>query len=41
MSDSAETDVIDHGEGVSMYLGTGDLKHLVHEMNGIRGHADT
>ena len=40
VSNSAETDVIGHGKGVSTYLGTGDPKCLIHETDGIRGHAD-
>ena len=37
----AETEVIGHGEGTSMYLGPGDAKCLVLETDGTRNHTDT
>lgn len=39
-SNDSETDVIGHAEGARMYLGIGDMKHAVFEMDGIRSHAD-
>ena len=36
----AETEVIGHGEGASMYLGPGDSKCLVLEMDSTRNHMD-
>ena len=36
----AETEVIGHGEGASMYLGPGDAKCLVLEMDSARNHMD-
>ena len=40
VSNSAETAVVSHGEGAGTYLGTGDTKHAVYEMDGVRSHAD-
>ncbi|KIM53216.1 hypothetical protein SCLCIDRAFT_32076 [Scleroderma citrinum Foug A] len=36
----AETDVMDHGDGVGTYLSIGDSKHDVREMDGVGSHAD-
>ena len=39
-SNNADTNVTDHGESVSTYLGIGDTKRVIHETYGIRSHAD-
>ena len=39
-SNNAETNVTDHGESVSTYLGIGDAKRVIHETYGVGSHAD-
>ena len=39
-SNNAETNISDHGESMSMYLGIGDTKCVIHEMYGVKSHAD-
>ena len=40
MLNKAETAVMSHRDGVSTYLGVGDAKHVVKEMDGVESHAD-
>ena len=40
MLNKAETDVMDHGDGVGTYLSAGDLKHTVVEVDGIGSQMD-
>ena len=40
MSNSTETDCMSHGDGAGTYLATGDVKHIIEVMDGVKSHAD-